>query len=71
MGKSKFILSEVTTWEEEEELWETKVGTDEKDMPLWFICVGKTEKESRERAEMLLALLTLKEDISEITGWFS
>lgn len=66
----KFILG-ITTWEEEDELFLTKVGTDEKDMPLWFICAGKTEKESRERAEMLVALLTLKEDISEINGWFN
>ena len=53
----KYIISPVTSYDQDEELWFTKVGTDGKGMPLLFICAGKTEEESRGRAEKLITLL--------------
>lgn len=53
----KYIVSPITTFDEDEELWGTKVGLDGEGMPLHFTCWGKTEKESRERAAVLSLIL--------------
>ena len=51
----KYLISKITTYDSDENLYFTKVGTDEKDMPLHFICAGKTESESQERAKKLVS----------------
>ena len=53
----KYIISPVTSYDQDEELWFTKVGTNGKDMPLLFISAGKTEEASRENANKLVELL--------------
>jgi len=53
----KYIISPVTSYDQDEELWFTKVGTNGRDMPLLFISAGKTPEESRERAEKIITLL--------------
>lgn len=54
----KYIISPITTWDEEEERWATKVGIEGKTMPLHYTVWGSTEQESRERAERLAEILT-------------
>ena len=53
----KYIISPVTSYDQDEELWFTKVGTNGKDMPLLFISAGKTKEESQENANRLVRLL--------------
>jgi len=52
----KYIISPITTYNEWEDLFETKVGKNGEGMPLHYIVYGKTEKESRERAERLILI---------------
>lgn len=52
--KAKLIISKVTTYSEDHLLYETKVGIELKDMPLLYSVWGKTEAESRARAEALI-----------------
>lgn len=54
----KYIISPITTWENDEMLWATKVGIEGKDMPLHYTVWGKTEQESRLRTERLAEILT-------------
>lgn len=53
----KYIISPVTTYSEEEELYYTKIGIKGEGLPLNYIAVGKTEYISRERAKNLVNLL--------------
>ena len=55
--KYKYIISPVTIYNEDEQLYETKVGLNSKDMPLHYIVCGKSESISRERAQQLAELL--------------
>lgn len=55
--KYKYIISPLTTYNEEEMLFETKVGLSSKDMPLHYIVCGLSEEISRERAQQLADLL--------------
>ena len=54
----KYIISPVTSYDQDEELWFTKVGTNGRDMPLLFISAGKTKEESQENATKLVKLLS-------------
>jgi len=56
---SKFIISPVTTWDDENQLWETKVGLDGKDMPLLYSVWHKEESRSRLRAMELVECLQI------------
>lgn len=53
-----FLISPITTFDSEEELYSTKVGIQMRSMPLHYTCHGKTKEESRERAESLVKILT-------------
>lgn len=53
-----YIISPVTTWDEDWATWQTKVAIDAHNMPLHFIACGRTEAESRYRAERLVKILT-------------
>ena len=58
MNKEKeYTISPITSYDEEEELYYTKVGV--KGGDLFYTAWGKTEKGSRDRAEDLLLHLTL------------
>jgi hypothetical protein len=48
------IVSKITVLDEDKELWETHIGNSE--MELLFSVWGKTEKESRGKAEELIAV---------------
>jgi len=50
----KYIISPITTFDEDDQLYYTKVGTEGKEMPLHFIAVGKTEDESKYRAAKIV-----------------
>jgi hypothetical protein len=52
-----YVVSQITTYDEENMLWETKIGLDRSNMPLLFTSWGKTEYESRQRAEELATML--------------
>jgi hypothetical protein len=54
---NKYIISPVTTFDEEQELYATKVGMEGKLMPLYYIAFGNTEAHSRSRAEILVEIL--------------
>ncbi|HRC03174.1 MAG TPA: hypothetical protein PLJ18_12025 [Niabella sp.] len=54
----KFTVSTVTTYDSDDMLYYTKIGTNGKDMPLYCIAAGKTITESRTRAEQLGEILT-------------
>lgn len=54
----KYIISPVTVYDDEQELWATKVGIEGKTMPLHYTVWGQTEQQSRERAERLGEILT-------------
>lgn len=56
----KYIISPVTTFDEDDMLWQTKVGWDEPGMPLLYIVCASTETLSRVRASLLVDLLTTK-----------
>lgn len=52
-----YIISQISTYDNDNLLWETKIGTDEKDMPLKLSAWGKTEEESRTSASELVKIL--------------
>lgn len=58
MENKKYIISPVTLFDEEQELWSTKLGVEGKHMPLHYTVWGETELKSRERAERLAEILT-------------
>jgi hypothetical protein len=49
----KVIVSKISTYDHDDQLWYTKVGLDETDMPLLAIAAGKTVTESKERANQI------------------
>lgn len=49
----EYIVSPVTVYEDEHQLYGTKVGLNTQKMPLHYTCWGKSEEESRERAKEL------------------
>ena len=54
----KYIISPVTTYCEEQELYATKIGIEGKHMPLHYTVWGNTEAQSRARAEKLAEIIT-------------
>jgi len=54
----KYIISPVTTYCEEQDLFATKLGVKGKNMPLHYTVWGKTAADSRARAERLAEILT-------------
>jgi hypothetical protein len=54
----KYIISPITTWDDEQMLFATKLGIEGKNMPLHYTVWGKTQQESRTRTEMLAEILT-------------
>lgn len=56
----KYIISPVTTFDEDEELFLTKVGLDAPGMPLHYIVCAKTELQSRVMANLLVSILEKK-----------
>lgn len=52
-----YIISKVTLYDSDQELWETKVGKDNANKDLTYSCWGKNKEESRDRAYNLVALL--------------
>jgi len=52
-----YIISKITVFDNDHELWETHVGLDSEGMPLLYSCWGKTEEESKDRAEELIEKL--------------
>jgi hypothetical protein len=57
VGKTTLIVSNLTTYDHEDLLYYTKIGESKGEMNLFCIVAGKTIKESRSKAEMLLELL--------------
>jgi hypothetical protein len=55
-----YIISPVTTFDEDEELWQTKVGTKGKNMLLHYTVWGVSQENSRSKAEALARILTKK-----------
>lgn len=53
-----YIISPVTSFNDEEMLFETKVGLDQPGMPLYCFVCGPTEAKSRSEAERLVQMLT-------------
>lgn len=54
----KYIISPITTYCEEQELFATKIGVEGKHMPLHYTVWGNSEAQSRARAEKLSEILT-------------
>lgn len=54
---NKYIISPITTYNEDELLYETKVGYNSIGMPLHYIVLGLSEDISRQRAMQLAELL--------------
>lgn len=54
---NKYIISPVTTFDEDEYLYYTKVGLNSEGMPLHYIVCGLSEDISRSRAQSLVDLL--------------
>lgn len=63
--ETKYIISPITTWDDEQMLYATKLGIEGKNMPLHYTVWGKTEHESRFRAENLVEILTTPSVISD------
>lgn len=59
--KNEFIISPITTYDEENELWETKIGVNTIGMPLYYVAYGKNKEESYDRAKTLVSVLSKKE----------
>lgn len=53
----KFFISEATIFDEDEQLWFTKVGSGSKSGPLHYTVWGKDKEESRQKARELVAIL--------------
>lgn len=56
-----YIISPVTVFDEENELFETKIGLDNKEMTLLISAWGPTQESSRKRATDFVELLILAE----------
>ena len=54
----KYTISPHTLFDENEKLYITKMGVEGKNMPLHYTVWGKTETESRERANNMGKILT-------------
>ena len=57
-----YIISSITTYNDDEQLFETKIGKDNKAMSLLYTAHGKTEFQSRKNACDLVLLLTVAGD---------
>jgi len=57
VGKTELIVSKLTSYDHDDQLYYTKIGENNKEMSLFCIVAGKTITESRSKAEMLLKLL--------------
>jgi len=53
-----YIISPITVFDEENELFETKIGLNNKEMTLLFSAWGDTAQKSRVMAEKLVKILT-------------
>ena len=60
----EYIVSPVTVYEDEHQLYGTKVGLNTQKMPLHYTCWGKSENESRLRAGELAKMLSNKTDLA-------
>jgi len=54
MKETNYIISPISTYDDDLEMFSTKIGQKGKDMPLLYSTWGKTELESRVRAELLI-----------------
>jgi len=54
----KYIISPHTLFDADENLYFTKMGIEGKNMPIHYTVWGKTESESRDRANALAEILT-------------
>ena len=54
----KYIISEHTLFDAEENLYYTKMGIEGKNMPIHYTVWGSTEQESKQRANDLAQILT-------------
>ena len=54
---NKYIISPVTTYNFDEQLFETKIGLSGSDMPLHYLVYGNSKEISRLRANQLIDLL--------------
>jgi hypothetical protein len=52
--ESNYIISPISTYDDDLEMFSTKIGQKGKDMLLLYSTWGKTEQESRIRAELLI-----------------
>ena len=52
-----YIISPISVFDNDHQLWETYIGMDSKEKPLCFSCWGKTELESRINADNLVYVL--------------
>jgi len=52
-----YIVSLITVFDNDNQLWETLIGIDSPEMPLLYSCWGETEWESRKAAETLVFIL--------------
>lgn len=53
----KYFISDATIFDEDEQLWFTKVGSGSKSGSLHYTVWGKNEEESRQKARDLVLLL--------------
>jgi macrodomain Ter protein organizer (MatP/YcbG family) len=54
----KYVISPITLFDADENLYFTKMGVEGKNMPLHYTVWGKTSDESRKRANQLGEILT-------------
>jgi VIT1/CCC1 family predicted Fe2+/Mn2+ transporter len=57
MYKPTYIISPITTFDDEQELYATKIGVKSELMPLLYVAYGNTGHESRARAALLVQIL--------------
>lgn len=60
MSKLSFIVSPVTFYDTDKELFYTEIAVDQRQMPLHYTAWANTETESREKAVRLAEILTKK-----------
>jgi len=58
----EYIVSPVTVYDDDNQLWGTKVGCNGKDMPLLCVAYGKTEEKGRAEAEKIASLYSNSEN---------
>lgn len=58
MPQLTYIVSPVTFYDTDKELYYTEIAVDQRQMPLHYTVWGKTENESREKAIRLAEILT-------------